>query len=65
MIKLTDILKELHIVESGIRDINRLARENKEADLYFHQDLDGVTSAIGMKAYLERYGIKVVRAIHI
>lgn len=65
MIKLTDILKELRIVESGIRDINRLAKENKEADLYFHQDLDGVTSAIGIKAYLERYGIKVVRAIHI
>lgn len=65
MIKLKNILKELQLVESGIRDINRLARENKEADLYFHQDLDGVTSAIGMKAYLERYGIKVVRAIHI
>lgn len=65
MIKLKNILKELHLVESGIRDINRLAKENKEADLYFHMDLDGVTSAIGMKAYLERYGIKVVRAEHI
>ena len=65
MIKLTNILKELRIVESGIRDINRLAKENKQADLYFHMDLDGVTSAIGMKSYLERYGIKVVRAEHI
>ena len=65
MVKLKNILKELRLVESGIRDINRLARENKEADLYFHMDLDGVTSAIAMKAYLEKYGIKVVRAEHI
>lgn len=65
MIKLKNILKEILLVETGIRDINRLAKQNKEADLYFHQDLDGVTSAIGMKAYLEKYGIKVVRAIHI
>lgn len=65
MIKLKDILKELRLVETGIRNINQLAKENKEADLYFHMDLDGVTSAIGMKAYLERYGIKVVRAEHI
>ena len=65
MIKLKNILKELQLIESGIRDINRLAKENKEADLYFHMDLDGVTSAIGMKSYLERYGIKVVRTEHI
>ena len=65
MIKLKNILKELHLVESGIRDINRLAKENDKADLYFHMDLDGVTSAIAMKAYLERYGIKVVNTEHI
>jgi hypothetical protein len=65
MIKLKNILKELRLVESGIRDINRLAKENDKADLYFHMDLDGVTSAIAMKAYLERYGIKVVNTEHI
>mgnify|MGYP003325956753 CR=1 FL=1 len=65
MIRLTDILKQVLIKESGIRDINKLAKENNKADLYFHMDLDGVTSAIGMKAYLEKYGIQVVNAEHI
>lgn len=65
MIRLSDILKQILITESGIRDINKLAKENKKADLYFHMDLDGVTSAIAMKAYLEKYGIKVVNAEHI
>lgn len=65
MIKLKDILSEIFLAESGIRNINKLAKENDKADLYFHMDLDGVTSAIGMKAYLERYGIKVVNAEHI
>lgn len=65
MIKLSSILKEVLLKESGIRNINRLAKENNKADLYFHMDLDGVTSAIGMKAYLEKYGIKVVNAEHI
>lgn len=64
MIKLKHIVKAV-LNESGIRNINKLAEKHKEADLYFHQDLDGVTSAIGMKAYLAKYGIKVVRAIHI
>lgn len=65
MIKLKNILKELHLIESGIRDIKKLAKLHKEADLYFHKDLDGVTTAIAMKSYLERYGIKVARAQHI
>jgi hypothetical protein len=65
MIKLKNLLKELMIVESGIRDIKKLAKAHKEADLYFHKDLDGVTSAIAMKAYLERYGIKITRAQNI
>lgn len=64
MIKLQQIVRTI-LKESGIRGINVLAKNNKEADLYFHQDLDGVTSAIGMKAYLEKYGVKVARAIHI
>jgi hypothetical protein len=48
------------IVESGIRDINLLAKRYPKAKIYFHQDLDGVTTAIAMKKYLENQGIKVV-----
>jgi len=65
MIKLKDLLVELQILESGIRNIRALAKANNKADMYFHMDLDGVTSAIGMKAYLQRYGIEVVKAEHI
>ena len=48
------------IKESGIRDINNLAKRYKKAKIYFHQDLDGVTTAIAMKNYLEQHGIDVV-----
>ena len=48
------------LIESGIRDINKLAERYENAKIYFHQDLDGVTTAIAMKAYLEHHGIKVV-----
>jgi hypothetical protein len=48
--------------ESGIRNIVDLSKEYKTAEIYFHIDLDGVTSAIGMKQYLKSYGIKVVDA---
>jgi hypothetical protein len=50
------------IKESGIRDINLLAKRYKKAKIYFHQDLDGVTTAIAMKNYLEQNGINVVDA---
>ncbi len=56
------LLKENILVESGIRNINELAKRYKKAKIYFHQDLDGVTTAIGMKNYLENNGIKVVDA---
>jgi single-stranded DNA-specific DHH superfamily exonuclease len=48
------------IKESGIRDINKIAKRYKKAKIYFHQDLDGVTTAIAMKNYLEQNGIEVV-----
>jgi hypothetical protein len=48
------------IKESGIRDIKRLAKRYPKAKIYFHQDLDGVTTAIAMKEYLESNGIEVV-----
>jgi hypothetical protein len=50
------------ISESGIRDINALAQRYSKAEIYFHQDLDGVTTALAMKSYLEQHGIKVVDA---
>lgn len=48
--------------ESGLREINDIAKRYKKAKIYYHQDLDGVTSALAMKKYLESYGIKVVDA---
>jgi len=57
------ILKEESLIlESGIRDMNAIAKRYKKAKIYFHEDLDGVTTAIAMKKYLEGYGIKVVDA---
>jgi hypothetical protein len=48
--------------ESGIRDINKLSQQYKKAEIYFHQDLDGVITAIGMRHYLASKGIRVVDA---
>ena len=50
------------IKESGIRDISALRKRYPKAEIYFHQDLDGVTTAIAMKKYLENNGIDVVGA---
>ena len=44
------------IKESGIRNIKDLAKRYDKAKIYFHQDLDGVTTALGMKNYLEDNG---------
>ena len=48
--------------EGGIRDIKAIAKRYPMAKIYFHQDLDGVTTALAMKNYLENNGIKVVDA---
>ena len=50
------------ILESGIRNIRALSNRYPKAEIYFHQDLDGVTTAIAMKKYLENNGIDVVDA---
>ena len=55
-------MKKNLISESGIRNIRQLSKRYKKAKIYFHQDLDGVTTAIAMKQYLENQGIKVVDA---
>ena len=63
MIKLKNLLTDAKqpLTETGIRNINALTATRKEAVMYFHMDLDGVTTAIGMKAYLERYGVRLVK----
>jgi hypothetical protein len=53
-------MKKRVILESGLRDINAIAKRYQKAKIYFHQDLDGVTTAIAMKEYLAQYGIKTV-----
>ena len=50
---LTEESKKL-IFESGIRNIKELSKRYPKAKIYFHQDLDGVTTALGMKNYLEQ-----------
>ena len=50
------------ITETGIRDISALRKRYPKAEIYFHQDLDGVTTAIAMKKYLESNGIDVIGA---
>lgn len=48
------------IFESGLRDIKNILKDypSKEFEIYFHQDLDGVTSALAMKTYLNNYGFE-------
>jgi len=50
------------IDETGLRNMRDLGKEYKEAEIYFHIDTDGVTSALGMKTYLKNFGIKTVDA---
>jgi len=51
--------------ESGIRNIKKLSKKFDKAEIYFHVDTDGVTSAIGMREYLESYRTKVIDAFPI
>lgn len=41
--------------EVGLRDITKLAKLHKTCEIYFHKDLDGVTSALAMKDFLQTY----------
>lgn len=51
---------KIKLDESGIRNIRELAKQYDSTIIYGHQDLDGLTSSICAKAYLEKYGIKTV-----
>jgi len=54
--------KQELVVESGIQNMRELAKQYKTAKVFFHMDLDGVTSAISIKKYLEDNGVKVIDA---
>jgi len=59
--KLEYLVKEIDkLDESGIHDMNKLAKQFKEAEIWCHVDADGVTSGIAMKEYLKQYGIKTI-----
>jgi len=61
--KINDLLSENALVnESGVRNMKEIAKKYKKAKIYFHQDADGVFSAIAMKEYLKQYNIKTVDA---
>ena len=58
--ELVNTLASILLKESGIRNIIALAQRYPKAEIYFHQDTDGVTTALAMKNYLESYGIEVI-----
>lgn len=60
--KLQMIEDQYLVIESGLRGMKELAKIYKKAKVFFHKDLDGVTSAIAIKKYLEDNKIKVVDA---
>jgi len=41
--------------EVGMKNISKLAKLHKTAEIYFHKDLDGVTSALAIKEFLKNY----------
>ncbi len=51
-----------YLNESGMKDIKKLIKKYKTFEIYFHVDLDGVCSGLGMKQYLQNYGLKIVDA---
>lgn len=52
-------------LESGLQNINQIAKDFDKAVIYFHEDLDGVTSAIGIRNYLKKYEINTINVIPI
>lgn len=53
--------------ESGIRNIKKLIKDHLKTgsntfEIWMHIDLDGLTSCLAMKGYLERYGMKMIDA---
>jgi len=50
------------VSESSIHGLRKLKKDFPVANIYFHMDLDGVTSAIAMREYLKEAGIKTISA---
>jgi hypothetical protein len=50
------------INESGIQRMKSAVSGFENAEIFFHQDLDGVVTAIAMKEYLRRYNVRTVDA---
>jgi hypothetical protein len=51
MKKYIEFLKE----EVGLRNLTKIVKGYRKCEIYFHQDLDGVTSALAMKEFLKNY----------
>jgi len=51
MKKYVEFLKE----EVGLRNLTKITKGYKNCEIYFHQDLDGITSALAMKEFLKNY----------
>ena len=51
MKKYTEFINE----EVGLRNIKAITKGHKECEIYFHKDLDGVTSALAMSVFLKNY----------
>lgn len=45
---------------SGIKNFSQIKKQYKKAIIIFHEDLDGITSAIAMKHYLKNNGIETI-----
>jgi hypothetical protein len=41
--------------EVGMRNLKKITKGYKTCEIYFHKDLDGVTSALAMKTFLKNY----------
>lgn len=49
--KYSDFVNE----EVGIKNLSKIVKDKKFCEIYFHKDLDGITSAIAMKQFLKTY----------
>jgi hypothetical protein len=59
MKKYAEFIKE----EVGLRNLTKIVKGYKKCEIYFHQDLDGLTSALAMKEFLKKYyGIELANA---
>jgi hypothetical protein len=41
--------------EVGLRNLSKISKQYKSCEIFFHKDLDGVTSALAMKYFMKTY----------